>query len=81
MSNPDEPSYIDETHEAFASFADAYLDEEERAEFVDSMLERHGYQRTTAWAPPEPQAPSGRRSVVPAKKATAPKKSPYLKRQ
>lgn len=51
------PSYIDETHQRIAEFAEEFLDDDdERASFVDGLLERRGYQRTTAWAPPEPES-------------------------
>lgn len=56
---PDPVQYIDDTHRAIAEFADAYLDEDERSDFVDSLLERHGYERMTAWAPPQPQGGPG----------------------
>lgn len=51
----EEPQFIDEHHQAFVSFADSYLDEEEREEFIDSLMERHGYVRQQSWGPPEPQ--------------------------
>lgn len=54
------PQYLDETHQRIAEFADEFLDDdEERAAFVDGLLERRGYERTTAWAPPAPQQGSG----------------------
>lgn len=47
------PDYLDDTHRAIAEFADAFLDEDERADFVDGLLERHGYRRESRWAPPD----------------------------
>lgn len=48
----DEPQFIDDDHAAIVSFADAYLDEEERDDFVNGLLERRGYTRTEVWGPP-----------------------------
>jgi hypothetical protein len=59
------PQYLDADHEAIVTFADTYFeDEEERESFVDTLMERRGYQRTTGWsspapAEPEPPAPNG----------------------
>jgi len=48
--------YVDETHQRISEFAEEFLeDDEERGAFVDGLMERHGYQRTSHWAPPEPQ--------------------------
>jgi hypothetical protein len=53
----DQPQYIDETHQRIAEFAGEFLadDQEEHDAFIDGLLERRGYQRTSSWAPPEPQ--------------------------
>lgn len=86
MMNSPEPIYLDEIHEDIATFAERHLEEEERADFVDQLLERHGYQRQSTWAPPPPPDPSqggggGRRLVPPAKRSSAAsKKSSYFKR-
>jgi hypothetical protein len=66
----DEISFIDDTHRAFAEFAEMFLEEDERADFVDGMLERHGYQRQSVWAPPAPQqgGGTGRKGPLPAKR-------------
>lgn len=56
---PDEPAFLDDDHAAIVSFADTYLDEDERQDFVDGLLERRGYTRTQSWAPPEPQQGGG----------------------
>ena len=70
------PSFIDEHHQRFVEFAEDYLDEEERGDFVDSLLERHGYEKVTSWAPPPPQKPgsgggNGRKSLVGPRKQGA----------
>lgn len=72
--NDDGPVYIDEDHQRIAEFAATYLEEEERDDFVDGMLERRGYQRVTNWAPPPPPEPpaggggqGGKRPVLPQK--------------
>lgn len=57
----DPPSYIDDTHQRFCEFADEFLDEDEREEFVNQLLERHGYEQNTVttWTPPNPAARRG----------------------
>ncbi|MDA8316529.1 MAG: hypothetical protein M0010_15370 [Actinomycetota bacterium] len=52
MASSDQPQYIDEHHQRFVEFANDYLEEEDREAFVDGLLEKHGYQRETRWAPP-----------------------------
>lgn len=44
--------YLDETHERIAQFAADFLEEDEREDFIGSLMERHGYQRQSHWAPP-----------------------------
>jgi hypothetical protein len=56
--------YLDDTHRAISEFAAAFLEEDERDEFVDSLLERHGYQKQSHWAPPEPQQGGQRQPLV-----------------
>lgn len=62
----DLPEYIDETHQRIAEFASEFLDDDERDDFVDGLLERHGYQRVSKWAAPDPGggAPGGRKPLV-----------------
>lgn len=50
--------FIDDDHRVISEFAATYLDEEEQESFVDSLLERRGYQRVTSWAPPAPPDPA-----------------------
>jgi len=47
--------FLDDTHAAFHAFAEQFLDEDERDDFIDSMMERHGYERTQHWAAPQQQ--------------------------
>ena len=56
-----DPQYLDEHHQRISEFAAEYFeDDEEREAFVDTLLERRGYQRTTGWSvPPEPPPPGG----------------------
>lgn len=64
MPPEDKPDYLDEHHQRFVEFADAYLDEADREDFVDGLLEKHGYTRVSHWAPPEPKdkpKPGGKR--------------------
>lgn len=62
----DLPEYIDETHQRIAEFAAEFLEDDERDDFVDGLLERHGYQRVSKWAAPDPAGGSGggRRPLV-----------------
>lgn len=46
------PEYIDEHHQRFVEFANEYIDEEDREPFIEGLLEKHGYQRVSHWAPP-----------------------------
>lgn len=56
----DEPSYLDDVHREIAEFAERHFDDEdERATFVDTLLERKGYKRVSQWAPPEPPKGGG----------------------
>jgi len=60
----DEPSYVDEHHERISQFADDYLDDDEREDFVNSLMERRGYQRGTHWLAPEPDGGQGGRQPL-----------------
>lgn len=53
-----DPQFLDPDHQRISEFANDYFDdEEERGAFVDTLMERRGYQRTTGWSPPtEPPA-------------------------
>lgn len=55
------PVYIDEIHQDIAEFAARHLEEDERDDFVDQLLERKGYQRQSIWAAPEPEQGGGQR--------------------
>lgn len=55
--------YVDEVHERISMFADDFLEEDERPDFVDGMLERLGYERQSSWGPPQ-AAPGGQRQPV-----------------
>lgn len=61
---PDGPSFIDENHERIVNFANDFLDEDEREDFVDSMLERGGYERITGWSAPAEGGAGGRKPAV-----------------
>jgi hypothetical protein len=56
--NANPGDYLDDTHRAISEFAEAFLEEDERGDFVDGLMERHGYERTSSWAPPA-QQPGG----------------------
>lgn len=57
--------YIDEIHQRLSEFAEEFIDDEnERAEFVDTILERRGYQRATRWLPPEQPPGGGRKPLI-----------------
>lgn len=51
--------YLDEVHQDIAEFAGRHLEEDERDEFIDSLLERHGYQRVSKWAAPDDSGSGG----------------------
>jgi hypothetical protein len=54
-----DPQYLDSDHQRISEFAADYFDDdEERAAFVDTLLERRGYQRTAGWAVPPPADPN-----------------------
>lgn len=81
----EEPAYLDEHHQRIVEFAQDYMDDDERDEFVDGLMERRGYQRIQGWGPPEepetdPQG--GRRPPArkPAAAPPAPRRAPYFKR-
>ena len=75
-----EPQYLDEHHQRISEFAAEYFeDDEEREAFVDTLLERRGYQRTTGWSvPPDPPPPgSGGGSARPP--AAPPRRPAYFR--
>jgi hypothetical protein len=65
---PEPPAYVDEDHQRIHEFAEDYFDDdEERDEFVNTLMERRGYQRVSSWGPrtepdpdPEPDPPRQR---------------------
>jgi len=65
----DEPSYVDEHHQRISEFAADYLDDDERDEFVDNLMERRGYQRAHHWLPPDPDPGQGGRKPALGKPA------------
>jgi len=68
-----DPQYLDEHHQRITEFAGDYFDDdEERESFIDTLMERRGYARQSAWAlPDQPPAPP---------KQQQQQKSPYFKR-
>lgn len=77
---PNASQYLDEHHQRISEFADEYFDdEEERAQFVDTLLERRGYQRTAGWSLPAP--PTGDPGGANGSGAPpADKRPPYFRR-
>lgn len=74
----DHPQYLDEHHQRISEFAADYFDdEEERDEFVKTLMSRRGYKPTTGWALPDPVSPNGGGGGEPP---PAPPKTPYFKR-
>lgn len=72
--------YLDADHQRISEFAvDYFDDEEERATFLDTLMERRGYQRTNGWSPPAPapQPPAGGGGGQPP----AGSKTPYFKQR
>jgi len=79
-----EPVYVDEDHQLISEFAANYLDEDERDDFINHVMERRGYQRIESWGPPaEPEPePRGRRSAGGGNPAPSPRqrRGAYFKR-
>ena len=57
-------NYLDETHQRISEFADEFLEEDERGDFVDSLMERRGYKRSAHWEPPDEGGQGGRQPLV-----------------
>ncbi len=75
--------FLDEIHQDIAEFAERHLEEEEREEFIDALLERKGYVRVSQWAPPADPAGGGRQGqsgLLRPKKAPAKKQQGYFKK-
>jgi hypothetical protein len=77
-----DPQYLDEHHQRISEFAAEYFDdEEERDAFVDTLLERRGYQRTTGWSvPPEPPPGPQGGGAGGARPPAAPRRPAYFRR-
>lgn len=56
--------YLDDVHERIAVFAHDFLEEDEREDFIGSLMERHGYQRQSHWASPAADDGGGRQPLV-----------------
>jgi hypothetical protein len=75
---PPGPAYLDEHHQRIAEFASDYFDDdEERDEFVNTLMSRRGYTQTTGWALPQAPAPDPGGDPAPP---PAPKRPAYFKR-
>lgn len=75
----DLPEYLDEVHQDIAEFAARHLEDDERDEFIDQLLERKGYQRQSIWAPPEPDSGGGgRKPLVKNKPASGQRQRSYF---
>lgn len=77
-----DPHYLDEHHQRIVEFADEYMadDPEEHDAFIDTVLERRGYQRTSGWSaplPPDPNQPPANGAGAPA---PGPRRPAYFKR-
>ena len=77
-----DPAYLDEHHQRISEFAADYFDdEEERESFVDTLLERRGYQRQASWAlPPEPDPAAGGRPGPAGTPPAGARRPAYFKR-
>lgn len=77
-----DPQYLDEHHQRISEFAAEYFDDdEEREAFVDTLLERRGYQRTTGWSPPaEPDPQGGGGPAGGGRAPAAPRRPAYFRR-
>lgn len=90
--DPEPPAaeYVDEDHQRIHEFAQDFLDDDERDEFVDHLMERRGYQRVQSWGPrtepdpepdpePEPQRQRGGRQGGGGQQARRPARAGYFK--
>jgi hypothetical protein len=77
-----DPAYLDEHHQRISEFAADYFDDdEEREAFIDTLLERRGYTRTSGWSlPPEPDPATGARGSGAVPPPAGPKRPAYFKR-
>ena len=76
-----DPQYLDEHHQRISEFASDYFDDdEEREAFVDTLLERRGYQRTTAWQVPADPGPQGGGGAAGGRPPAGPRRHAYFKR-
>jgi hypothetical protein len=79
-----DPQYLDEHHQRISEFASEYFDDdEEREAFVDTLLERRGYQRTTGWSQPADPGPGpqgGGGGAGGARPPAAPRRPAYFRR-
>lgn len=76
-----DPQYLDEHHQRISEFAADYFDDDdERAAFVDTLLERRGYQRTSGWAAPPPPDPNQAPANGAGNPAPGPRAPAYFKR-
>ena len=63
MARQPNPEYLDEHHQRITEFANDYFDDDdERDEFIGTLMERRGYQRVqhTSWDPPAPDPKAGK---------------------
>lgn len=76
------PEYVDEHHQRIAEFAAEYFadDPEEAETFVDTLMERRGYQRRASWALPDQAPPGAGPAGDGAPPGGQPRRAPYFKR-
>jgi len=76
------PSYLDEHHQRISEFADEYFDDDdERSDFVSTLMTRRGYKPKPSWDLPDPApAPGAVPPGAPPAEPTAPPKNAYFKR-
>jgi len=79
-----DPQYLDEHHQRISEFASEYFDDdEEREAFIDTLLERRGYQRTAGWSlppDPDPQGQGGGAGARAGAPAATPRRPAYFRR-
>ena len=76
-----DPQYLDEHHQRISEFASEYFDDdEEREAFIDTLLERRGYQRTAGWSLPPDPGPQGQGGAAAGQPGAAPRKPAYFRR-
>jgi len=64
-----EQEFIDPDHQAIVEFAEVYLDDDEQQDFIDTLMERLGYDRVSVWERPPAKSAGQRQQGKPLLKS------------